>query len=105
MTVMVKLTTASAAIGMMASAAIADVGEGYYGHMGGGYGMGYGFLGGFAMVFFWLVTIVLAVVAVRWITEQGSRKESSALDILKERLAKGEIDAKEYAERKAALES
>ncbi|MDX1782042.1 MAG: SHOCT domain-containing protein [Thalassovita sp.] len=109
MNMIAKLIMAPVAVVLAASAAYADLGEraeGYHSHMwGGGFGMGYGFFGGIAMVLFWLVVIVLAVFAVRWFTEQGSEKRSSALDILQQRLAKGEIDAKEYAERKAALES
>lgn len=81
-------------------------GDGYYGHMwGGGYGMGYGLFGGLMMVLVWVILIALVVIAVRWWTEQSSGKRSSAIDILQERLARGEIDAKEYAERKKALES
>ncbi|OYX41975.1 MAG: hypothetical protein B7Z02_13930 [Rhodobacterales bacterium 32-67-9] len=72
---------------------------------GGGYGMGYGLFGGLMMVLFWVILIALVVIAVRWWTDQGSGKRSSAIDILQERLARGEIDAKEYAERKKALES
>jgi putative membrane protein len=76
------------------------------GHMwDGGYGMGYGFFGGLMMVLFWMILIAVVVIAVRWWMDQGSGKRSSAMDILQERLAKGEIDAKEYAERKKALES
>ena len=87
-------------------------GEEFYGSMwghgpmwGGGYGMGYGLFGGLMMLLFWVILIALVVLAVRWWMEQGSGKRSSALEILQERLAKGEIDAKEYAERKQALES
>ncbi len=109
MNVLAKIIAVPVAAGLAASAAYADIADGavgYHSHMwGDGYGMGYGIFGGFAMVLFWLIVIVAAVFAVRWFTENGSGKRSSALDILQERLAKGEIDAKEYAERKAALES
>ncbi len=107
----------AAAVAVLATARIASAqererGGDFYGHMwgdghmwGGGYGMGYGLFGGLMMVLLWVIIIGLIVIAVRWWTEQGTAKRSSALDILQERLAKGEIDPKEYAERKKALES
>ncbi len=107
----------AAAVAVLAMARTASAQEGgrgddFYGHMwgdghmwGGGYGMGYGLVGGLMMVLFWVILIGLIVIAVRWWTEQGSSKRSSALEILQERLAKGEIDPKEYAERKKALDS
>ncbi|WP_264773749.1 SHOCT domain-containing protein [Defluviimonas salinarum] len=67
--------------------------------------MGYGLFGGLMMILFSVILIALVVIAVRWWMEQSPGKRSSALEILQERLAKGEIDAKEYAERKKALES
>ena len=93
-----------------AGAALADGPEnypagGYYGHpmM---WGDGYGLFGVVSMLLFWGVVIVLAVVAVRWLIDQRSvGKSSSALDILKERLAKGEIEPEEYETRRKALEN
>ncbi|KFE36535.1 SHOCT domain-containing protein [Thioclava atlantica] len=80
-------------------------GGGYYGHpmM---WGEGYGFFGVGMMMIFWGVLIVLAVLAVRWLMEQrgGAQGKTDALDILKERLAKGEIDPEEYQARRKALE-
>lgn len=107
----------AAAVAVLATAGMASAqgrgeADGFYGHMwgdghmwGGGYGMGYGLFGGLMMVLFWVILIGLIVIAVRWWMEQGSGKRSSALEILQERLARGEIDPKEYAERKKALES
>ncbi|OOY05404.1 hypothetical protein B6V73_19105 [Thioclava sp. JM3] len=93
---------------LAANAALADApgtyGDGYYGHpmM---WGDGYGFFGIGMMVIFWGVLIVLAILAVRWLMERGpSRSQSTALDVLKERLAKGEIDPEEYQARRKALE-
>lgn len=75
----------------------------YYGHMwGDGYGwhsMGYGL-----MFVFWIVVIALIVLAVRWVTERNGGNSASALDILKERLARGEIEPAEYEERRKVLE-
>ena len=76
---------------------------GYGGHMMGGYG--HGLLGGAVMILFWIGAIVIAVMAIRWLGQNGGKdKRTSALDILQERLARGEIDADEYQIRKKALE-
>jgi putative membrane protein len=53
--------------------------------------------------------LVLAVVVVAWLMRalgfgsQPTLQSRSPLDILKERFARGEIDRKEYEERKALL--
>ena len=79
----------------------------YYGHMMGGYGFGYGpgFFGVGMMILFWAIVIGAAVLVVRWLMERDRTSRNSALDILKERLARGEIDPEEYEARKKALES
>ncbi len=75
---------------------------------GGWFHMLFGFL---MMLLFLGVIVVLVVLGVRWL---GAAEHSpfrhppvpgprSALDILKERLAKGEIDVAEFEERKRAL--
>ncbi len=76
----------------------------YRGHMwGDGYGW-YGMGGGF-MVLFWILIIAVVVYAVRWATGKNGAANSSdsALSILKERLARGEIEPAEYEERRKAL--
>lgn len=82
---------------------------------GGGYGWDGGWLGWVGMVFWWVLLILLVVSAIRWFSEKtdggagqsgvarGDRK--SALEILKERYAKGEIEKKEFEEKRKALES
>ncbi|UWQ93425.1 SHOCT domain-containing protein [Rhodobacteraceae bacterium M382] len=76
---------------------------GYGGHMMGGYG--HGVLGGAVMILFWIAAIVCTVLAIRWLSQNGGNgKRSSALDILQERLARGDIDSDEYQNRKKALE-
>ncbi len=78
---------------------------GYGDHMMGGWGYGPGFLGALMMLVFWGLIIALIVLAVRWFSDQRSGgKSSDALDILKDRLAKGEIDPEEYEMRRKALE-
>ena len=59
---------------------------------------------------FWGVLIVLAVVGIRWLirTSQADRgpvvpPEDTALALLRERFARGEIDAAEFEERKRTL--
>lgn len=65
--------------------------------------------GGFGMIFFWGVLIVLVILLVRgfaggWPSvSQPRRSGSTALDILKERYAKGEISKEEYEERRKTL--
>lgn len=67
---------------------------------------GHGFgLGGGLMWLFWIIVIALIVWVVRIALDgQGSdrKKESSPLEILQERLARGEIDEQEF-ERKRRL--
>ena len=76
--------------------------------MGYDWGMAWGW--GFGMLFmivFWVFVIAgaiwLALTLARPRTERGS-SGSSALGILEERLARGEIDVEEFRARKAALE-
>jgi putative membrane protein len=75
---------------------------------GGWFQMFFGFI---MMLLFLAVIVVLVVLGVRWLggSEHSpfrsgpSTGQRTALDILKERLAKGEIDVAEYEERRRAL--
>lgn len=72
---------------------------------GGGFGMGFGWL---IMVLFWVLVIVGIVVLVRWLVAGSSRQsleppKETALDVLKKRYAKGEIDRQEFEEKKRDL--
>lgn len=67
-----------------------------------GYMMGSGWL---TMVLFWIVLIASIVLFLKWIAnkDKPAIKEKSALDILKERYARGEIDKNEFEEKKKGL--
>ncbi len=76
---------------------------------GWGYGGGLGMLfGGVFMLLFWGLIIAGVVVGVRWLVQQGDggrRRDTagSALEILRQRYARGEIDREEFEARKRDL--
>lgn len=79
-------------------------------HWGNWYGgWEWGWAGWIMMIVWWVVIIWLVVTAIRWLTErsrpEGGSRGRPPLDILKERYARGEIDKKEYEERRKTLES
>lgn len=55
-------------------------------------------------VLWWVAIVALSVVVFRAITGRRRRRGDSALDILRARYARGEIDAAEYAERRKQLQ-
>ncbi len=67
----------------------------------------------FFMILWWVFLIVVIVSIVRWAIHAGRRhdkhehwgvwKEDSAMKILKDRYARGEIDKKEFDEKKQDL--
>lgn len=66
--------------------------------------MGFGFFGGFMMLVFWVIVIMLIVWAVKEVAGKNSRSAgNNALDILKERYAKGEINKEEFESKKKDL--
>ena len=73
----------------------------------GGFGMGGGGLG---MLLVWVVVIVAAVLAVRWLWDQGQprrtpRDDDRALEILRTPYARGEIDREEFEEKRGDLQA
>lgn len=80
-------------------------------HMGpgmmGGWGMGW--FGGIFMIAFWILILVGLVFLIRWLIqatgkkEDSGRRESRALEILKERYARGEIDKAQFEATKRDL--
>ncbi len=87
----------------------------YRGYGGWGMGpgmMGWGNMGWFGpifMVIFWVLLIVLIVLLIRWLLSAGHAGNrdhvggESALEILKKRYARGEIDKEEFEAKKKDL--
>jgi putative membrane protein len=69
--------------------------------------MGYGYYGGFM----WLIILVVAGIAIYFLLKTSRSRGSddsigeTHLDILKKRYAKGEIDKKEFEQKRKDLES
>ena len=76
---------------------------GYMGDYGHGWGMGFG------MLLFWGVLIVALVVLGKYFWGSGTGesrvREKSALDLLKERYARGEIEREEFEQKMRDLKS
>ena len=80
-------------------------------HMGPGmmgeWGMGW--FGGIFMIIFWILVLVGLVFVIRWLVQSTSKKgdtdqhRSQAMDILKERYARGEIDRAQFETMKRDL--
>ena len=72
----------------------------YYGHM-----FGWGIWGWLMMPLFWGGIILLVVWLVREVSGTNSSQSHRALEILKERYAKGEISREEFEAKKKDLTS
>ena len=84
----------------------------YGGHMWGGSMWGGGIFGPLLMIFYIALLVGVIVILVRWLSGASfggilpaPPAANNALDILKERFARGEIDKEEFDERRRALES
>lgn len=84
----------------------------YFGNsmMGFGYGYGAGWLGVILMILFWALVISAVIAFVGWLIRQSkggtphdNGNNDKAIDILKERYAKGEIDKEEFKAKKKDL--
>jgi putative membrane protein len=114
----IKLLTAGAISAMAVSIvffpsneALAQWGENQGWHMGpgmmGAWGMGW--FGGIFMMIFWVLILVGLIFLIKWLIQSTNRAKSDtgsgnrALEILKERYARGEIDTSEFEEKKKVV--
>ena len=74
-----------------------------------GWGYGTSWLGHIIMLAFWIAVVVGIVFLIRWLIVsgrsgiQGPQLGDSALDILRKRYARGEINKQEFEEKKRDL--
>jgi len=104
-----EIGAASVGLALAAPAAWAQQYSPYYGgHMwgDGGHG-GWWFLGPIMMIVFVALLVAAVVLIVRWLggSDAGRRgaPNDAALDILKQRFARGEIDRDEFEDRRQVL--
>ncbi len=81
-----------------------------WGHMGDyGWSWGWGWGMGIGMLLYWGLLIAAIFALLKLTSGQGSAigraREKSALDLLKERYARGEIEREEFLQKKHDLES
>jgi putative membrane protein len=70
------------------------------GWMGGMWGIGMMFM----MLLFWILVIAALVLGVRWLmSDQKERRSDSAMEILRQRFARGEINKEEFDAKKKDL--
>lgn len=76
---------------------------------GGMFGGGFGDFGMLLMLVFWVLIIGGVVLLVKWLVDQGRQGgapasgRESALDVLRNRYARGEIDREEFQAKKRDL--
>lgn len=80
-----------------------------WGDAGMGWGMGWGVFGMIHMVLWWVLIIVAIIVLLKWIGRlrvgPGEKREDSAMRILREFYARGEISKEVFEQRKRDLEA
>ncbi len=92
---------------LQSSSAFAQWGQNGGWHMGSGWGMGW--IGLVMMLSFWGLVITALIFFIRWMIQAGREQTNNqptgarALDILKERYARGEIEKEEYEAKKSDL--
>lgn len=98
---------ATAGFGIFSTAALADYRYNY------GYGPGMmgwwgpmGWFGPLGMILFWVLLVIVIILLFKrnWSSKPGGLPSESALDILKKRYARGEINKEEFLEKKKDLE-
>lgn len=109
----VAASVAGLAMGLAAAGAQAQGHYGYgRGHYGDGWsGSGHMLFGGFGMILLLVIVVAVIVLLVRWLgpgahPSAGAHygpPAKTALDILKERFARGEIDKDEFEDRRRTL--
>lgn len=74
-------------------------------YAGGYHMMGGGYMG-WTMILFWILVLFVLVSVIRWLLRLTSTEDSAPkppLDILKQRLARGEIDIEEFEKKRQLL--
>ena len=102
------LAAAATLIGLAGGAALADSTRGDWAHhpmMWGGWGWPGMIFGSLVMIAVLAAAVAVAVLLVRWIAggPAAGPPGKTALDILSERFAKGEIDKEEFEDRRRVL--
>lgn len=74
---------------------------GYMGDMG--WGSGWGWFGLTHMLLWWVLLILGIAVLAKWLMGSGRGGDDRALEVLKERYARGEIGKEEYEQKRRDL--
>jgi putative membrane protein len=74
---------------------------GYMGDMG--WGSGWGWFGLTHALLWWVLLALGIAVLAKWLFGGGDRNDNRALDVLKERYARGEIGKEEYEQKRRDL--